>query len=65
MNIQPVEILDDLTLITHAGVVARLQPSQALEMAEALVRKGMRRILFEEGADALRADEPTVAGSAR
>ncbi|MBI2798995.1 MAG: hypothetical protein HYX63_01710 [Gammaproteobacteria bacterium] len=63
MNAQPIEVLDDLTLIAGRKVVAHLLPSQALDLAEVLVRSGMRRILFEEGADALLADEPSQSSN--
>lgn len=48
-----IEILDDLTVIADCHVVGRLEPSQAFDMAEQLVRLGMRRIMAEEGASAI------------
>ncbi|MBI2801870.1 MAG: hypothetical protein HYX63_16605 [Gammaproteobacteria bacterium] len=57
MNARPIEVLDDLTLVADRKVVAHLLPSQALDLAEILVRSGMRRILFEEGADSLLVEE--------
>ena len=48
-----IEILDDLTIVSDRHVIGQLEPSQAFDMAEQLVRFGMRRILVEEGADAL------------
>lgn len=63
MNPQPVQVLDDLTLIANRQVIARLQPCEALDMAEVLVRLGMRAILREEGADALLYADPTRAAN--
>lgn len=48
-----IQVLDDLSIIADRHVVARLEPSEAFDMAEQLVRLGMRRILTEEGAAAI------------
>lgn len=49
MNPQPIEILDDLTVIADRRVIAHLLPSQAFDLAEVLVRSSMRRIFDQEG----------------
>lgn len=49
-----ITILDDLSVIIDRCVVTKLRPDEAFATAEQLVRLGMRAILREEGADALR-----------
>ncbi|MGE3777270.1 MAG: hypothetical protein AB7F89_08810 [Pirellulaceae bacterium] len=58
MNASALQILDDLSLVVDRRVVVTLRPSEAFDAAEQLVRLGMRRILAEEGADALRNEAP-------
>lgn len=48
-----IEITNDLTLMVEQRPVARMEPSQAFDIAEALVRCGMRQIIAQENADRL------------
>lgn len=43
------EIRDDLTLIVNRRSFGQLEPAAAFDLAERLVRVGMRKIFSEEG----------------
>lgn len=60
MSAVALEVLDDLTVVADRHVVCKLRPAEAFDVAEQLVRIGMRRAMAEEAAATLH-DEDTPA----
>lgn len=50
MHVDHLDVLDDLTVVADRRVVAQLRPAEAFDLAEKLVRRGMRCAMAEEAA---------------
>lgn len=50
MHVDHLDVLDDLTVVADRRVVAQLRPAEAFDLAEQLVRRGMRCAMAEEAA---------------
>ena len=69
MNVQmptalPITVEEDLTLRTTRGRIARLTPGAALDLAEALIRRGTTKMMLEE-AHKLDQDTPGLSDGRR
>ena len=60
-----IQVLDDLSIVANRCVVARLEPSEAFDLAEQLVRSGIRRAMLDESAKVLFEGEDSGAGFER